>query len=122
MAIVPIIRCSQIKRSVDFYTQILDFKRADDDPLTDPAHLFLTRAGDPLVLSSYSKPAFGGSIVVMTEDIDDLFKRYVARGLKPNKPDSPVHQGPTDQTWGTREFYVDDPDGNTLAFTQAPGD
>ena len=44
-----------------------------------------------------------------------------ARGLDPSgKPDSPVHQGPLDQTWGTREFYVDDPDGNTLRFTQYP--
>jgi len=25
--------------------------------------------------------------------------------------------GATDQTWGTREFYVGDPDGNTLRFT-----
>jgi hypothetical protein len=29
-----------------------------------------------------------------------------------------VHEGPIEQTWGTREFYVDDPDGNTLRFTQ----
>ena len=56
----------------------------------------------------------------MTEDIDGLFKRYLARGLKPAKQ-SPVHQGPTDQTWGTREFYVDDPDGNTLVFTEVSG-
>jgi hypothetical protein len=28
----------------------------------------------------------------------------------------------THGTWGTREFYVDDPDGNTLRFTQeVPG-
>jgi catechol 2,3-dioxygenase-like lactoylglutathione lyase family enzyme len=121
MAILPIVRCSQIKRSIEFYTQTLDFKRADDHPLTDPAYLFLTRAGDGLVLSSYSKPSFGQCVVVMTEDVDGLFKRYVARGLKPEKPESPVHQGPTDQTWGTREFYVDDPDGNTLQFTEVPG-
>jgi hypothetical protein len=25
------------------------------------------------------------------------------------------------KTWGTREFYVDDPDGNTLRFTQGFG-
>lgn len=31
---------------------------------------------------------------------------------------SMVHEGPIDQSWGTREFYVDDPDGNTLRFTQ----
>src|SRR5579862_3286442 len=99
MAIMPIVRCSHIKRSVQFYTETLDFKRADDDPLTDPAYLFLTRAGDGLVLSSYPKPAFGQAVVVRTEDVDGLFKRYVTRGLKPEKADSPVHQGPTDQTW-----------------------
>src|SRR5215216_1898713 len=118
MAIVPIVRCSQISRSVEFYTKTLDFKWADDDPVMDPAYLFLTRAGDALVLSSYSKPACGQAVIIMTEDIDGLFKRYQARGLNPQKPDSPVHQGPTDQTWGTREFYVDDPDGNTPQFTE----
>ena len=41
------------------------------------------------------------------------------RGLQsPGNPNSPVHESPIDQTWGTREFYVDDPDGNTLRFTQ----
>jgi hypothetical protein len=25
-------------------------------------------------------------------------------------------RAPTDQSWDTREFYVDDPDGNTLRF------
>ena len=25
---------------------------------------------------------------------------------------------PIDQSWGTREFYVDDPDGNTLRFIE----
>ena len=38
----------------------------------------------------------------------------------PNAPKQ-VHEGPIDQTWGTREFYVDDPDGNTLRFTQGFG-
>jgi len=30
----------------------------------------------------------------------------------------PDDLGPTDQTWGTREFYVTDADGNTLRFCQ----
>jgi len=29
-----------------------------------------------------------------------------------------VHLGPVDQTWGTREFYVTDLEGNTLRFMQ----
>jgi hypothetical protein len=28
----------------------------------------------------------------------------------------PVHRGPVDQTWGIREFYVTDADGNMLRF------
>ena len=56
-----------------------------------------------------------------TNDFDALFQKFRARGLQtPGNPDAPqqVHEGPIDQTRGTREFYVDDPDGNTLRFTQ----
>ena len=56
-----------------------------------------------------------------TDDLDALFRKYQSRGFSvPVRPESPVHSGPTDQTWGTRELYVDDPDGNTLRFTQPP--
>ena len=56
-------------------------------------------------------------MVITTDDVDALFARYRARGLViPDRPESPVHQGPLDQTWGTREWYVDDPDGNTVRF------
>ncbi len=38
--------------------------------------------------------------------------------VTPGNPDSPceVHEGPLDQGCGTREFYVEDPHGNTLLF------
>jgi hypothetical protein len=49
-------------------------------------------------------------------------KTYARRGLDiSNKKESPVHQGPVAQTWGMREFYVNDPDGNTLRFRQPIG-
>jgi catechol 2,3-dioxygenase-like lactoylglutathione lyase family enzyme len=122
MAIIPTVRCTRLKVSVDFYTKVLDFTRADnEDDTMDPAFAALARAGDSLFLSSFSGDGtFGQAVVVMTEDVDALFKKFLARGLVPPNRDSPVHHGPTDQTWGTREFYVDDPDGNTLRFTQAP--
>ena len=43
--------------------------------------------------------------------------------LVTGNPDAPgmVHEGPINQTWGTREFYVDDPDGNTLRFVEGFG-
>ena len=81
----------------------------------------LSRAGDTLFLSSHTGDSkVGQAIVVMTEDVDALFTKFTHRGLVPPKRDSPVHHGPIDQDWGTREFYVDDPDGNTLRFTQGP--
>ena len=56
---------------------------------------------------------------MLAPDADRLFRKFVSRGLDASaKPQSPVHQGPVDQTWGTREFYVDDPSGDTLRFTQ----
>jgi catechol 2,3-dioxygenase-like lactoylglutathione lyase family enzyme len=121
MAIIPTVRCAQIRSAVDFYTKVLDFRRTDDseDPV-DPCFVPLSRAGDPLFLSSHGGDGKAGQvIVIMVEDIDILFKKFVSRGLVPPKRDSPVHHGPIDQSWGTREFYVDDPDGNTLRFTQA---
>ena len=61
----------------------------------------------------------GQALVVDVAEVDSLFETFRARGLDPStRPESPVHQGPVDQTWGTREFYVDDPDGNTLRFTR----
>jgi catechol 2,3-dioxygenase-like lactoylglutathione lyase family enzyme len=121
MAIVPTVRCSQMRRSVAFYTETLDFVRAAaDDRLDDPAFVALKRGDDVLYLSSHAGDGeYGQAIAVEVEDVDEVFEALRRRGLRtPGKPDSPVHEGPVDQTWGTREFYVDDPDGNTLRFTQ----
>jgi catechol 2,3-dioxygenase-like lactoylglutathione lyase family enzyme len=121
MAIIPTVRCNQLKTAVDFYTRVLDFRRMDSDELADPAFVVLSRAGDTLFLSSHAGDGkIGQAIVILTEDIDALFRKFTERGLVPPRRDSPVHHGPVDQDWGTREFYVDDPDGNTLRFTQGP--
>jgi catechol 2,3-dioxygenase-like lactoylglutathione lyase family enzyme len=121
MAIIPTVKCSDLTRSVEFYTRVLDFDvRQEWSDLTDPGFAWLTRGDDILHLSSHSGDGvFGQAIVVEVGAIDALFDTFRARGLDPSpKPDSPVHQGPVDQSWGTREFYVDDPDGNTLRFTR----
>ncbi len=122
MAIIPTVRCRDMQRGIDFYTGVLDFTCVQCSPEAgDPAYAVLMRQGDEMHLSSYGPDGpFGQAVVVMTEDAEAEFQRYRARGLiLPDKPDSPVHHGVVDQTWGTREFYVDDPDGNTLVFMQA---
>ncbi len=107
-----------MKEAINFYTHVLDFKlkhanaSADDwvvDLINGEAELGLT------VLEGDQK--LGINIYVRVAEVDDLFKKYLSRGLIiPNNPDSPVHNGPIDQSWGMREFYVNDPSGNTLRF------
>jgi catechol 2,3-dioxygenase-like lactoylglutathione lyase family enzyme len=123
MAIIPTVRCRSMRKSLAFYTGVLDFERVDgDDEMDDPSYSLLSRGGDQLILSSHrGDGAFGQAIVITTGNIDALFRSFRERGLRtPGNPDAAVHvhEGPIDQSWGTREFYVDDPDGNTLRFTQ----
>jgi catechol 2,3-dioxygenase-like lactoylglutathione lyase family enzyme len=121
VAIIPTVRCSNMRQSLTFYTSVLDFEHVDgDDDLADPSFSVLARDGDRLFLSSHRGDGeFGQAVVIITENLDALFRRFRERGLRtPGNPNSPVHEAPIDQTWGTREFYVDDPDGNTLRFTQ----
>jgi len=121
MSLIPMMRCRDMLTSVAFYTTVLDFERTDANE--DPAEcefITLMRDGDELALS-HDDGVFGAVVIVPTFDVDDAFRRFRQRGLRtPGDPDAPtlVHEGPIDQTWGTREFYVEDPDGNTLRFTQ----
>ena len=124
MAIISSVRCRNMRTSLAFYTEVLDFTRVDgDDDLHDPSFSILSRDGDQLYLSSHRGDGeYGQAIVVTTDNVDSLARKFRERGLHtPGNPDAPehVHEGPIDQSWGTREFYVDDPDGNTLRFVQA---
>ena len=49
---------------------------------------------------------------MLVDDVDERYFTFRARGLDTTqRPDSPVHSAPVDQTWGLREFAVTDPDG-----------
>ena len=123
MAIIPTVRCRNMRASLAFYTGVLDFELAGGDGrVDDPAFAVLLRGADPLILSSHGGDGeFGQAILVTTASVDADVRRFRARGLvTPGDPRTPrlVHEGPIDQSWGTREFYVDDPDGNTLRFVE----
>jgi len=123
MPIIPTVRCRIMRRSLAFYTTVLDFEHVDgDDSPEDPSFSVLSREGCQLYLSSHRGDGeFGQAVAITTDDVDALFLRFRERGLRtPGNPAAPlaVHEGPIDQSWGTREFYVDDPDGNTLRFAQ----
>lgn len=120
MSLVPTVRCRRIEASIAFYTQRLGFQDLSEGEMMDPGFRVLRKDANLLFLSSHAGDgAFGQAIAVLVNDVDEIVRTLRARGLKvPGDRRSPVHEGPVDQTWGTREFYVDDPDGNTVRFIQ----
>lgn len=118
MRIVPLFKCRNMGDALDFYTGVLDFQlkfsgSSASDPVVDlvngEAELQLTVLEGDYLLGSVAN--------VWVDNTDELFARYKKRGLDTSqRPGSPLHQGPLDQTWGTREFYVTDRDNNTLRF------
>jgi len=105
-----------MKEAILFYTGILDFKLKYPDDVDDGV-IDLINGDTELQLCSFEGIKDGIAVNVDVDDVDSLFKKYIDRGLDTShKKNSPVHQGPLDQTWGMREFYVTDPSGNTLRF------
>jgi|GEM_PF-1086518 len=85
MAIIPTVRCENMRTSLAFYTGMLDFEHLDgDDNLDDPCFSILTREGDQLWLSSHRGDGqFGQAIVVTTESVDALFRKFRGEGCAP---------------------------------------
>jgi uncharacterized glyoxalase superfamily protein PhnB len=120
MKIIPLLRVLNIKEAIAFYTCVLDFVLKDPDDVENDWGINLINGHAELQLTKAEEDQqLGIAIYVLVHNIDTLFEKYVSRGLNTtNKIDSPVHQAPLLQTWGTREFYVNDPSGNTLRFVE----
>ncbi len=121
MKIVPVIKSGDLERSVHFYTKVLDFERkwpGDEDREAANGVVDLVRDGAELQLSRHAGDGVFGSVNrVFVDDVDQRYETLRARGLDTSqRPESPVHTAPVDQTWGLREFSVCDPDGNGLCF------
>jgi catechol 2,3-dioxygenase-like lactoylglutathione lyase family enzyme len=119
--LIPILIVRDMAEAIAFHTDILDFRLSFTWPEDAPIYAGLIRGADEMHLSLTPGSGRYGhcSAIVLCDDVDALFDMFTARGLSvPTRPDSPVHEGPLDQTWGTREVYIDDPSGNTLIFQQ----
>ena len=121
MRIVPVIKSSNLERSLRFYTEVLDFEwKSPGDEVHEKANgvAHLVKDGAELLLSRHAGDGVFGSVNrVFVDDVDERYSTFRARGLNTNeRPDSPIHTAPVGQTWGLREFAVTDPDGNGLCF------
>jgi catechol 2,3-dioxygenase-like lactoylglutathione lyase family enzyme len=120
MKIIPLLRVLDIKEAIFFYTAILDFVLKDPDDIENDWGVHLVHGHAEIQLTKGEEDQkLGIALYVLVNDMDARYEKYISRGLDTtHKKDSPVHQSPLLQTWGTKEFYVNDPSGNTLRFVE----
>lgn len=118
--IVPLFKVTDMAGAIRHYTEVLDFRMTDPNDSAESPVVDLGRDGwNMQITTSESERLFGSVVYFWVEDVDALFAKFQERGLDTSqKAGSKVHQGPVDQTWGRREFYVTDADGNTVRFCQ----
>lgn len=115
---IPVLHVARSIAAEEFYCTRLGFRRefayrpfGNDDP----CYMGLVRDTVELHLSSF--PGDGGPrgvVFVGVEDVDSLHAELIATGVA-------IALAPTDQSWGNREMYINDPDGNDIRFVQHRG-
>jgi hypothetical protein len=76
----------------------------------DPCYMGVARDGAVVYLSGHAGDGVvGGVVYFMSDEVDELHAEFVANNVR-------IHIAPVDQTWGLRELYVLDPDGNSVRF------
>ena len=113
---IPVLHVRSSAAAEEFYCTRLGFRRQFayrlGEASPDPCYMGLTRDGVWLHVSSFSGDGVSGGIVyLVVDDVDALHAELVAKGV-------PIDLRPTDQTWGNREMYVKDPDGNSIRFVR----
>lgn len=117
---IPVLHVSNAAAAHEFYCNRLGFSQRFayrfDDAQPDPCYLGLTRDGVHLHISSFAEDSVsGGAVFVVVEDVDALHAELKAKGVT-------IDLEPTDQSWGNREMYVNDPDGNSIRFVHGGGE
>ena len=117
---IPLLHVSKSAEAEDFYCNRLGFRRRfayrSDETKPDPCFLGLSRDGVWLHVSSFSGDGVSGGVAgILVDDVDALHAELVAKNVAIDLP-------PTDQTWGTREMYVKDADGNSIRFIRERND
>jgi len=105
----PILRVSDMRASVRYYTEVLGFVNAEwgsDDftaVLRDGAAIYLCRA---------AQGQAGTWAWIGVEDVTSLYREYLQSGAR-------VRHSPRNYPWAL-EIHVEDPDGHVLRFGSEP--
>jgi len=112
-----VLHVASAARAEAFYCAQLGFqKRFEYRPHAakpDPCYLGLARDQAWLHVSSFAGDGVSGAAVyLLVERVDRLHEELRAKRVA-------IDLEPTDQTWGNREMYIRDPDGNCIRFIEA---
>lgn len=113
---IPLLHVSSADEAEKFYCGQLGFTKEWEyrpaAPLPEPGYLGLSRDGIGLHLSSFSGDGVAGGVASFyVRDVNALHTEFSSREV-------PIELPPYDQTWGNREMYLRDADGNSLRFIQ----
>ena len=111
---IPVLHMTSADAAEALYCRQLGFRLDFEVPASatqrDPCYLGLMRDGATLHLSSHAGDGVAGGVVYLVVDgVDLLHTEFVRQGVA-------IHIAPVDQTWGMRELYLLDPDGNSVRF------
>jgi len=111
---IPVLHMTNADATEEFYCRLLgfrlDFQVPASETQRDPCYMGVSRDGAVIYLSGHAGDGVvGGVVYFMSDDVDALHAEFVARNVR-------IHIAPVDQTWGMRELFVRDPDGNSIRF------
>ncbi|HEX5471075.1 MAG TPA: VOC family protein [Lacipirellulaceae bacterium] len=115
--VLPCLLVDDMRRSLDFYIEVLGFTQTGYYPIeSNPIRTEVRRDDVAIVLLSEAVrlpadvPSFSGALCIFPESIDLLADEL--RGKVP------FAWGPDATDYGMREFAIRDPDGYTLVFAE----
>jgi catechol 2,3-dioxygenase-like lactoylglutathione lyase family enzyme len=113
---IPVLHVKSSAAAEEFYCAKLGFRRQfayrTDDTSADPCYMGLSRDDAWLHVSSFSGDGVAGGVVFLgVDDVDGLHEELLRSNVS-------IDLAPTDQTWGNREMYIKDPDGNSVRFVR----
>jgi catechol 2,3-dioxygenase-like lactoylglutathione lyase family enzyme len=109
----PIIGTRDILRAIDFYTKQLGFKLAFGGGNKDEPPNYVGFRRDTVEVHMQFQYEHEMNLIrlrFLVENPDALFEELRGRGVECGP------HGPSNTSWGTREFGLHDPDGNSLTF------
>lgn len=113
---VPLLHVSDSAAAIEHYCGCLgfqlEFTHRPRGVETDPCYLGISRDNVWMNLSSFPGDGVAPGVANLIVDrVDALHREFIAKGVA-------IDLSPIDQTWGSREMYVKDRDGNSLRFLQ----